>query len=603
MSKRMLPTASFWSDYWRFLKPYRPMLVQAVIWTVVMQGLGLVDASMCMKVVEKAMKDQSYVLQNIWFIAAVLFFALCGFGVIKYFKDTRASRVTGAIYRDVQQSAYDKLLRLPMSFHLGTNSGELMGKITRGTGKIMDTTFFLLFEMMPLLIQTVLTAAALLVLRPFAVLVLVPTVAVFARLTDYLKRKTMASRHLRHEHDDRADRRVGQSIYNVATVQGNNMEQYESDISRYHRGEFHRLFLEELEMTAMMDIGRNAIISFGRVWMLMLCIRGMCSVEISAPTLFLVMMLAEGVFKSCYAFGRMYDRVMDAQEPVQKVLDLMAVPDGDPDPENPEVLVPQTARRIELHDVGYAYPKDGDTQPMVMALREVSLTIRPGEMLGIVGHSGSGKSTLAKLLLGFYRPSIGVVHIDGVDIRRLKRADLRRCFGYVPQEVDLFDDTIGANIGYSKPDATDKEIVAAAKAAHAHDFIMEAGGYDTMLGNRGMKLSGGQRQRIGIARALLTKPSILIFDEATSSVDPETIWAIKQAIEDLRGGCTMIVISHQLSTIQNASRIAVIKKGRVEAVGKHHDLLKTNPTYQKLVRIQQRLDEGLQVQMTRPMVS
>ena len=603
MSKSGLPSAAFWLSYWRFLKPFHRMLLRVFLWTVAMQGLALIEPAIIMGIVDAIVKDPTTARQHIWLLSGLSFGALCGIGVVKYLKDIRICHLNAAIYHDVQQGCAEKLLRLSMSFHLRTNSGELMGKIVRGTGKIMDTTFFLMFEILPLIIQTVLTMIMLLFLRPYAALILVPTVLVFAGLTHHLKVRTRESRRQRHHHDDEADRRIGEAVWNVMTVQSFNCEEHEAGISRHHRGEFRRLFMSEVTLQGKTDVIRNSIVSLGRVAMLALCAFAVFRSEISIGMLILIVTLAERTFVNCYRFGGIYDRVMDAQEPVQKILDLMAEPENDPDPVDPEVLEPRSSRSIDLCNVSYAYPKDGDTQPMHLALREVGLSIQPGEMIGIVGQSGSGKSTLAKLMMGFVRPTIGSVCLDGVDVRHLKRADVRNSIGFVSQEVELFDDSIRANICYGKMDATDEEIVTAAKAAHAHDFIMEAGGYGTLLGNRGLKLSGGQRQRIGIARALLVRPSILVFDEATSSVDPETIWAIKQAIDSLRGGCTMIVISHQLSTVQNANRIVVMTKGRIEAVGKHHDLLRTNPTYQRLVRTQQQLDEGIQVQVTRPMLS
>jgi ABC-type multidrug transport system fused ATPase/permease subunit len=564
-----------------------------------MQTLALIEPAIIMAVVDTVVKHGAAARDRIWPLAGASLAALLGIGVTKVAKDKRISHLNADIYHEVQQLCADKLLRLSMSYHLKTNSGELMGKITRGTGKIIEVTFFLLIEIVPLFIQTILAVVVLSILHPVTALALLPAALLFGWLTHRLKQQTVPSRQKRHAHDSEADRRVGQAVYNILTVQSFGREDHESSLSRNHRDSYRRLFLQEIELMGRTEVFRNGVISIGRVAMLVLCAYAVFGGEVTIGMMILMVTLAERTFINCYRFGGIYDRVMDAQEPVQRVLELMAEPEVDPDPVDPKRLPPASSRRIELRDVGYAYPKT-EGRPAFM-LRDVNLKIEPGEMLGIVGPSGNGKSTLVKLILGFYRPTVGSILIDGIDIRDLAKSDLRRAIGVVSQEVDLFDDTIRANIAYGKLDATDDEIVAAAKAAHAHDFIMEAGGYDALLGNRGLKLSGGQRQRLSIARALLAQPSILVFDEATSSVDAETIWAIKRSIDALRGGCTMIVISHQLSTVQDANRIAVVTRGRLEAVGRHHDLLGRNPTYRSLVLIQQRMNEGLELQLKQPM--
>ncbi|MGD9635882.1 MAG: ABC transporter ATP-binding protein, partial [Pirellulales bacterium] len=237
--------------------------------------------------------------------------------------------------------------------------------------------------------------------------------------------------------------------------------------------------------------------------------------------------------------------------------------------------------RIELRDVSFKY---GNRR----ILEHLNLTIEPGEMLGLVGPSGAGKSTIVNLICRFYDVSSGAILIDGHDVRSFPIEEYRSNIGMVLQEPYLFYGTIAENIAYAKPHATPEEIIAAAKAGRAHDFILKlSDGYDSLVGERGQSLSGGERQRISIARALLINPRILILDEATSSVDTETEREIQEAFENLIQGRTTIAIAHRLSTLRRANRLVVLEDGRISAIGLHEELLTTSQTYARLQDSQQ----------------
>ena len=265
----------------------------------------------------------------------------------------------------------------------------------------------------------------------------------------------------------------------------------------------------------------------------------------------------------------------------KRIFDILDHVSSVPEPAQP-VKVGTVEGNITLREVGFRYGNRAVN-------RGISLDIKAGEMIGLVGHSGSGKSTLVNLICRFYDVSEGAIMLDGVDIRSFAVSDYRRNIGLVLQEPFLFFGTIAENIAYGKPEATREQIIAAARAAHAHEFILRLPqAYDSMVGERGQGLSGGERQRISIARALLIDPRILILDEATSSVDSETEKEIQKALDNLVHGRTTIAIAHRLSTLQRADRLVVLDRGVVVEEGAHDDLMAREGAYYRLYQAQAR---------------
>jgi ATP-binding cassette subfamily B protein len=284
------------------------------------------------------------------------------------------------------------------------------------------------------------------------------------------------------------------------------------------------------------------------------------------------------------SMSRIVSVTQKAAAGAKRIFDILDHVSSVPEPAKP-IPLPTVQGRIDIEGAAFRYGNRA-------VIRGIDLAIKPGEMIGLVGHSGSGKSTLVNLICRFYDVSDGAIKIDGVDVRSVPVADFRRHIGLVLQEPFLFFGTIADNIAYGKPDATRAEIIAAARAAHAHDFILRLPhGYDSLVGERGQSLSGGERQRISIARALLIDPRILILDEATSSVDTETEKEIQKALDNLVLGRTTIAIAHRLSTLRRADRLVVLDRGQVVEVGDHDTLMGLEGAYFRLYQAQVRQDE------------
>ncbi len=326
-------------------------------------------------------------------------------------------------------------------------------------------------------------------------------------------------------------------------------------------------------VTLMTEIGLLVVWAFG-IWQV-------AHDQITVGVLTAFLAYISRFYTRLDSMSRIVSVTQKAAAGAKRIFDILDHVSSVPEPSKP-VHLERVQGRIEVRGVGFRYGNRA-------VIRGVDLDIAPGEMIGLVGHSGSGKSTLVNLICRFYDVSEGAVRLDGVDIRALPIAEFRRHIGLVLQEPFLFFGTIAENIAYGKPDATRAEIVAAARAAHAHEFILRLPqGYDSLVGERGQGLSGGERQRISIARALLIDPKILILDEATSSVDTETEKEIQKALDNLVRGRTTLAIAHRLSTLRRADRLVVMDRGQIVEVGNHDQLMAREGHYYRLYQAQAR---------------
>jgi subfamily B ATP-binding cassette protein MsbA len=370
--------------------------------------------------------------------------------------------------------------------------------------------------------------------------------------------------------------RLQERLSSVRVVQLFAMEEYEREqFSRVNR-ETMKANLAAARITSALYPGVEFVALFGMIVVVAIAGWQVISAQLGTAVFFMFLVVLQRAGSQLSRLGRIRVAIQQALGAGERVFELLETESEVVEAPNAEVL-PPVRGEVTFEHVTLRY-RGGEE-----ALRDVSFTIRPGEVVALVGPSGAGKTSLANLILRFYDPTEGTIHIDGRDLRRVTLSSLRGQVGTVPQETLLFGGTVHDNIVYGRIQATRDEVIAAAAAANADEFIAALpAGYDTPVGERGVKLSGGQRQRIAIARALLRNPRILILDEATSSLDAESEALVQEALERLMEGRTTLVIAHRLSTIRHADRILVLSDGRIVEEGTHIDLIRRQGVYSRL---------------------
>ena len=513
--------------------------------------------------------------------------------VIQVWRGRLVSWMSNHMVHTIRTQAYNRLQALSLSYYDKRQTGSLMSRVTQDVGELQDflvqgITFFLVNTLVILGFLIVLLRQdwrlTLLVLIPVPLVVLATN-----RLWKMLRGRFHRVWHLRSG----LSASINSAISGVRVVKAFAQEAREA-------GRFQNR--SEALFTANVQVGQAwntyfPVLSFlttagvfivwfygGHQAFRNVSNSEMRGMTVGALTLFIgAIGQLMGPIQQMTQIADWLSRSTAAAERVFEVIDAEPEIADRPD----AVAMPHMAGRVEMDGVWFSYDKNQQT------LENVSVQVEPGEMIGLVGHSGAGKSTIINLLSRFYDVKDGRILIDGVDIRKIKMEDLRRQIGVVLQEPFLFPGTISDNIAYAKPDATPLEIMQAAKAANAHEFVMRfPDGYDTYVGERGARLSGGERQRLSIARAILHDPRILILDEATASVDTETEKQIQEAMARLIQGRTTFAIAHRLSTLRNASRLMVMEKGKLVELGTHDELLsKPEGVFRRLVDMQQEVNK------------
>ena len=492
------------------------------------------------------------------------------------------ARVTQQAVRRISLQVFRHLHALSLRFHLERQTGGLTRDIERGTRSINSLISYTLYSILPTLVEIGLVIGILL-LQYDAVFALVTavTLVLYIVFTVVVTNWRTALRRHANELDSAANARAIDSLLNFETVKYFNNEEYEA--RRYDEQIDHwtRAQLKNQYSLSFLNMGQAAIVAVGVTIMMWQAASRVATGEMTIGDIVLVNAFLIQLYIPLNFLGVIYRELRQALTDIERMFGLMHQNREIADAPGAIALEPGPAA-VRFEHVGFAYEADRQI------LMDVDFEVPAGHTVAIVGHSGSGKSTLARLLYRFYDVQSGSIRINGHDLRALTQHSLRSAIGIVPQDTVLFNDTLFYNIQYGRPDATREEVEAAARAAQLTDFVSRLpAGFDTRVGERGLKLSGGEKQRVAIARALLKNPAILIFDEATSALDSKTEKAIQAQIERAASGRTALVIAHRLSTVMDADEIIVLDQGHIVERGRHAQLLARGGDYARMWTLQQ----------------
>ncbi len=483
------------------------------------------------------------------------------------------------VTRDISQRVFNHLTSMSPNFHANRFGGSLVSQANKLTGSYMRFINSVIFNLYPLVIALIATLVILAPRVPLYAVALILLSAIYIVGTYYFSGPVRDANTLEAETQSKQTGVLADSISNVMAVKSFSAHQSEEDRYWKAASRTRETGLQSMYMTTKRESYASIITGSLNISALVLAVVAVSMFQSDIATIFLMVTYTASISSRLWDFQnvlRQYNRAMGDASDMIKILQIEP---GIKDPAYPE---PSRIRAgtIDFKHVTFAHAGAHKDESL---FNDLDLRIRPGEKVGLVGQSGSGKTTLTRLLLRFSDIDGGVIAIDGQDITKITQDDLRASISYVPQEPLLFHRSIRENIAYGRPDATEREIIAIARSAHAHEFVdMLPDKYDTLVGERGVKLSGGQRQRIAIARAMIKNAPILVLDEATSALDSESEVLIQDALWKLMEGRTAIVIAHRLSTIQKMDRIIVLDHGRIVEQGSHKELVKHDGTYAKL---------------------
>ncbi len=500
-------------------------------------------------------------------------------------RDAVFARVAERAMRRVSLRVFEHLHRLELSFHLSRRTGGLARDIERGTNGISFLLRFTLFNVVPTLLEIAMVAVILYIaFSPGYVLTVIAAVLVYVlfsvRVTEWRTRFVRESNAM----DNQSNTRAVDSLLNYETVKYFGNEHYEARRYDEDLAEWERARLKNRLSLAALNSGQALIIALSMTVIMFMAVREVGSGAISLGDLTMINAYMIQLFIPLNVLGFIYREIRQAMVNIERMFALLQQPPAVVDRPDAKALRADGGA-IEFDSVSFGY----HTQRQI--LHGVSFTVPAGHKVAVVGPSGAGKSTIARLLFRFYEVDGGAVRINGQDLREVSQDSLREAIGVVPQDTVLFNDSIYYNIAYGRPDASAEEVHRAARLAHLEQFIEQLpAGYDTIVGERGLKLSGGEKQRIAIARVLLKDPPILVLDEATSSLDSNAERVILAALDEVSRRRTTLAIAHRLSTIRDAEQILVLDGGRIVEQGDHDSLLARGGLYARLWYQQQAED-------------
>ncbi|MFV1997634.1 MAG: ABC transporter ATP-binding protein/permease [Acidiferrobacterales bacterium] len=539
------------------------------------------------------LKDVVDALDKPQALLALPFFLLLAYGVLRLanslFSELRDAVFAKVVQRSIRRVAikvFRHLHDLSLRFHLDRQTGGMSRDIERGTSGIRFLLNFMIFNIIPTILEIGLVAAILLVkFDAIFTIIILGTLIFYIGFTLMVTEWRMVFRRNMNDMDSKANTSAIDSLLNYETVKYFGNEEYET---RRYDGSmklWEKAAVRNQTSLSFLNSGQSAVIAIGVTVLMMLAGQGVVDGEMTLGDLVMVNAFLLQLYVPLHFLGFVYREIRHSLADMERMFSLLdtnaEVKDA---PGAPDLKISEGRVRFEKVEFGY------DEKRQI--LFNVDFEIPAGNKLAIVGHSGGGKSTLSRLLFRFYDVSAGRILIDGQDIRQVTQKSVRAAIGIVPQDTVLFNDSIYYNIAYGYPDASHDQVIKAAKHAHIHEFIESLpDGYDTQVGERGLKLSGGEKQRVAIARTILKDPCILVFDEATSALDSDTEKRIQKELLDVARNHTTLVIAHRLSTIMDADEILVMDKGRIVEQGRHHQLLDLDGHYAKMWALQQQEEE------------
>ncbi|HSH55833.1 MAG TPA: ABC transporter ATP-binding protein [Candidatus Limnocylindrales bacterium] len=573
------PAAATLAIYWSFLRHRRKALIGCLaalpVCIITQNGLLPVVYS---RIIDHLQQSRGHIAHFEWWLAGFIGLHLIIF-VGQRVTARYWSRLEHRIIKDIEQHIFARLMGQSNHFHATRHAGGLVAQAKRFTGSFSGLMGSFYYNLYALVVRIVVAFAILLFVAPLIAVVLLAWTGVYLTSILWLTKKKMHASEAAAAADSRMTAHLADTIGNAPAVKIFGSEHLEGSAYAELSHDKYLKRRRDWWLTEFIFAWQGILMIVLEVVVLVMSVQLVQSGAFTIGKLALVQFFMAPILASLWGIADIFRRVETCFSEAVEMTQTLAL---EPAVKDPLVPAPTQISRggIEFKDVCFQY-KEGLAGRQIFD--NLNLYIKPGQKVGVVGPSGSGKSSLTKLLLRFMDVDSGHIVVDGQNIAELRQADLRHQIAFVPQEPQLFHRTIRENIYYSKPGASDEEVVQAAKQAHAHDFIMKLPrGYDTMVGERGSKLSGGERQRIAIARAMLKNAPIVVLDEATSALDSESEKLIQKAFATLIEGRTAIIIAHRLSTIQQMDRIIVLKDGAVLEDGPHHNLLEQKGLYAEL---------------------
>jgi ATP-binding cassette subfamily B protein len=580
---------------WRFAKPYTRQLIGGFILTLLATAATLVPPYLTMPLMDKVLipfqngKPINSQLVT-WLLSGLVGAAFLAW-LLDWARTYMLALISERIGSDLRTATYEHLQGLSLEYFGGKRTGDLMARISSGSDRICVFLSSHLLDFATDLLMILMTSIILISINPWLALVTLTPLPFIAWLIHLVRNKLHNGFDQVYRIWSEVTSVLADTIPGIRVVKAFAQEKLEAQ--RFRDANARNLAVNDRvnkvwslftpTVTFLTEVGLLVVWGFG-IWQI-------SHDKITVGVLVAFLAYINRFYSRLGSMSRIVSVSQKAAAGAKRIFDILDHVSSVPEPTHP-VHLKQVTGALELQNVSFRYGTRN-------ILQDVNLTIAPGEMIGLVGHSGSGKSTLVNLICRFYDVAEGSIRLEGVDIRSLPVSEYRRNIGLVLQEPFLFFGTIAENIAYGKPEASREEIIAAARAANAHQFILRLPqGYDSLVGERGQALSGGERQRISIGRALLIDPPILILDEATSSVDTETEMEIQAALDNLIRGRTTLAIAHRLSTLRRANRLIVLDRGQVVEEGQHEELLAKKGAYYRLDRAQTESFNGIALPKT-----